>query len=58
MMWWFPLDILTLICLCQVTLLTGVERYNEMTYIFDILMAQQQFELVLTARSKQVSRAA
>ena len=58
MMWWFPLDILTLICLCQVTLLTGVERYNEMTYIFDILMSQQQFELVLTARSKQVSRAA
>jgi len=31
----------------QTRLLTGVGRYNEMTYIFDALQQSHQFELLL-----------
>lgn len=35
-----------LVCL-QVRLLTGIGRYNEMTYVFDLLHQNHRFEMLL-----------
>lgn len=43
----------------QVRLLTGVGRYNEMTYVFDLLHQNHRFEILLRknvdADGRQVS---
>ena len=38
----------------QTRLLTGVGRYNEMTYIFDALHQSHQFELLLGKGTEKV----
>ena len=40
----------------QVHLLTGVARFNEMTYIFDLLKEQHQFELLFRKGMDKVGR--
>ena len=36
------------VCVCvQVRLLTGIGRYNEMTYVFDLLHQNHRFEMLL-----------
>ena len=41
-------ELMSCFCLCFKTrLLTGVGRYNEMIYIFDVLKQNHQFELLL-----------
>lgn len=36
------------VCVCvQVRLLTGVGRYTEMTYVFDLLHQNHRFEMLL-----------
>jgi spatacsin len=39
----------------QTRLLTGVGRYNEMTYIFDALQQNHQFELLLGKGKEKVT---
>ena len=37
---------MVMFCLLQVRLLTGVGRFNEMSYIFDTLFEHEYFELL------------
>lgn len=39
----------------QVRLLTGIGRYNEMTYVFDLLHQNHRFEMLLRKKVESVS---